>query len=831
MKKVSILILIFWSLVVMACKQSQTQNLENASGDVSLVNSANQTNKILASYNGQMPPLHPVNRITLTNETNAVIKKMITDYKQEARGPYQILNWYCDDGSIHPANTPCGAVGGVQRATYKPAVKQLGEQHHVFLGQILATTDKQSFLDEAYFFSRMKQYQLEKYLRAVDDGWVNRKAQFYRGAVQAEDEENWGKAFFEWVLANDQMITEHFFLLREAVRDIPHSGDTNIAQKMRSESKSVADAYPAFAPLRIKIHGRPEPADIEAVKKFQTDNKAKLSSAVNKKLNDLEATMTDYFSEIDATEYQDLVGQLSNEELKNKLNEFLTNYQKLDQSAKLEQAAKAMWTIRESILSEKSPKARLTLLDLSLKIEHLIKNSIYRYPVNDLGNLTQQIKDLTLAAAASGCVELWEVSILQNTLNQEFGTASSLGDLSNFLLAGRNVLEWGTSKNGAIFSDVVTLYEGFEPKAVSFIDDRIRSSVLLELGNSIGQLGQIITEESSLNNEVLNIPNQSHIHGLNPGFAKGKLYVIKGSDYNVSVEPNNIYVFEQAPSDLKPVAGIMTVSEGNLVSHVQLLARNLGIPNAAISQNNFQELQKHNGEEVFYAVSNKGNVIMKDASQMTAQEKALVKKEVQKQEMITINTEALKLNETKVLNLRDVDASFSGNYCGPKAANMGELKKLFPDHVVEGMVIPFGIFMEHMKQNIPNEQISYWTFLNNIFEKANQMKAQGQSAKAVENYELKQLNQLREYIRTMPLLPSFKEDLEHNFQQRFGKPVGEIGVFLRSDTNMEDLGNFTGAGLNLTLFNVRLKEHVFNGIKEVWASPYTEEVFSGVKII
>ena len=34
---------------------------------------------------------------------------------------------------------------------------------------------------------------------------------------------------------------------------------------------------------------------------------------------------------------------------------------------------------------------------------------------------------------------------------------------------------------------------------------------------------------------------------------------------------------------MKPVAGIASVSEGNLVSHVQLLARNLGIPNAVLS--------------------------------------------------------------------------------------------------------------------------------------------------------------------------------------------------------------------------------------------------------
>lgn len=55
--------------------------------------------------------------------------------------------------------------------------------------------------------------------------------------------------------------------------------------------------------------------------------------------------------------------------------------------------------------------------------------------------------------------------------------------------------------------------------------------------------------------------------------------------------------------------------------------------------------------------------------------------------------------------------------------------------------------------------------------------------------------------------------------------MGNIPVFLRSDTNMEDLKEFTGAGLNLTLFNILDEEAILNGIKRVWASAYTERSF------
>lgn len=78
----------------------------------------------------------------------------------------------------------------------------------------------------------------------------------------------------------------------------------------------------------------------------------------------------------------------------------------------------------------------------------------------------------------------------------------------------------------------------------------------------------------------------------------------------------------------------------------------------------------------------------------------------------------------------------------------------------------------------------------------------------------------------IPLKPEFVANLEKSFSGIFGKKMGDVPVFLRSDTNMEDLKDFTGAGLNLTLFNVVERTKILNGIKEVWASPYMERSYS-----
>ncbi|MEG6551616.1 PEP/pyruvate-binding domain-containing protein, partial [Desulfocurvibacter africanus] len=51
------------------------------------------------------------------------------------------------------------------------------------------------------------------------------------------------------------------------------------------------------------------------------------------------------------------------------------------------------------------------------------------------------------------------------------------------------------------------------------------------------------------------------------------------------------------------------------------------------------------------------------------------------------------------------------------------------------------------------------------------------------------------------------------------------GVFVRSDTNVEDLPGFTGAGLNKTVPNVVGFDKVLDAIRKVWASPFSERAY------
>lgn len=755
------------------------------------------------------------------------IQKQIQNYKNDQRGPYHRIKWFCQDGSQRDPKDPCPEnIGpGIQHATYKTEVETLAEKHHVYFGNILAYNEFEEFWDAEDNHKRVKQYQIVKYLTSIDDGWIYRKGRYYRGAMQSEDEETWGKDYFSTILSDNSIIESDFYLLKESLKDIPHSGDSNMAQLMRSQSKVLAEELPDFMDVRIKIHGNPDKTDIVAVKKYQTSNKSKLTEDQNEKLSDLLKTLNLYYTPVNISSLiEQAKSVVSNNEFESELVALLNAYK--DEAAldkRIFDLAKTSVFIRENMNQAKSGKDRLTMLDLSNKIESSLFIQSQEWKPQDLNELMGKIEVLSYAALGSGLIEFWEWNEIQDVLtNRNAQNSISLEKLEKFLVISRGVVEWSSAMVKAVYGDDVNVFASFEPKAYQFLDDRIRSSVILDLGKSVSELGSIISKYSSLKNDVLDIPQESTIRGLNPGYAFGEFVVADEAVESIEFSKDKIYVFERPPSGLKPVAGIMTVSEGNLVSHVQLLARNLGVPNAALSNENLKSLKKYNGQKVFYAVSNKGNVIVKLEKDMTSLEKGLFSKEQRNSNKIKVPVDRIKLDHTDIINLRDVTADDSGKICGPKAANLGQLKAIFPDHVVEGFVIPFGIFRKHLDNPMPGQNTTYWQYLNNIYSEAEQMKKSNKSLTEIEAFELERLKILKNAIQEMKLNPDFLKQLETEFARALGSALGTVPVFLRSDTNMEDLKDFTGAGLNLTLFNVRSKDKILNGIKEVWASPYME---------
>ena len=758
------------------------------------------------------------------------IQTLIKSYKEDARGPYHRIKWFCENGTEREPKDPCPDEigGGIQHASFKESALKLRKTNHLFFGEILAAEDQKAFLDKTNNFDRLKQYQIGKYLATIDDGWVLRKAQYYRGAIQSEDEAAWGEAFFKWLLNDDQLIHSNYYLLRQALKDIPHSGDSNLAQLMRSQSKILSEAHKPFMDLRIKIHGKPEASDMVLVESFLEQNNSKINKTLQSDFQELLKTMALYYAPIDFADLEKDIKSLStkNQTVTDILKFINEDHKGESPEALLASMTNILHNIRLNITSFSKSEDRLKLLEISNQLEHALLTQVQKWNSETVYSSIEKISTLACAAMGTGLIESWEYNAIESKFSAALSNTNlSISQLNELLTTSRSVVEWSVSMVKANYQEEVDRYTTFEPLSYAFIDDRVRSSVALSLGETVSELGAYISHISNIKNEIMTIDNQSAVRGLNPGYAFGELVVVDGNPDAVEVNTNKIYIFEKPPHDLKPVAGIMTVSEGNLVSHVQLLARNLGIPNAALSDANLKELKKYSGKNVFYAVSNQGNVILKKEDDMSAIEKDLFAKKERNKNVIAVPVDQIKLDVSKVVNMRDVDASDSGKLCGPKAANLGELKKRFPNNVVEGLIIPFGIFRTHMDQQMPEQNMSYWQYLNDTFKKAKTMRSENMSENVVEDFQLKALDLLNKAIINMPLETTFVTDLKSSFKTTFGNVIGSVPVFLRSDTNMEDLKEFTGAGLNLTLFNIKDEDAIVNGIKRVWASAYTERSF------
>ncbi|MFK7932744.1 MAG: hypothetical protein AB8G22_04500 [Saprospiraceae bacterium] len=565
--------------------------------------------------------------LTAQDFSDTKICELIQEYKTDRRGPYRDIRWFCSNGEINMPREPCkDDPDAVQHARMKPTVEAIADDRHVFLGQILTGTENWKFWNAANDHSRLKQYQLGKFLMNADNGWVLESGQYYRGAFQVEDEREWGQDFLRWMLSDNDRLRENFFLLRQAVKTIPHNEETDLTQRVRAISKQISEDYEPFFDIRIKIHGQPSASDLVATRDSFVEHQEELNIDQRVEFTKLIEDMKELYQPANLENLSVYIKDLPNG---NQLTRQLNNYIKYhatskNKTAQLLATAEMLWSIRTQLEDITGSRARLAAMDISNEIESIYFKEIDQWQTENTADLLEKVCYTAMASAGAGFVEEWEWEQTEGRLTVPAADSIAVRKLHNYLERARGMVEWGTGTVSAAYGETVELYAGFEPLAHDFTDDLIRSSVLLRLGQVVSELGNIISEKAGLSNQIFAVSDQAAARGLNPGYAKGELVIVDGNAEDLTVDPSKIYVFRRPPSDLKPVAGIATVSEGNMVSHVQLLARNLGIPNAVISVENLDELKDYAGEEVFYAVTNSGTVMMKTVDRLTDTEQGLL---------------------------------------------------------------------------------------------------------------------------------------------------------------------------------------------------------------
>ena len=145
----------------------------------------------------------------------------IEEMKEAPRGPFSRVMWFCNDGTVLPpkayACRPHG--GGVQHGQWSERTLELRANGYL-VANLLAAIDPQQALADPEFENDYGQRLIEKFLMGVDNGWIFRRALFYRGAIQEEDERAGARRLLNAMLASEQWSGPHYLATRVGV----HSG-------------------------------------------------------------------------------------------------------------------------------------------------------------------------------------------------------------------------------------------------------------------------------------------------------------------------------------------------------------------------------------------------------------------------------------------------------------------------------------------------------------------------------------------------------------------------------------------------------------------------------
>ncbi len=371
---------------------------------------------------------------------------------------------------------------------------------------------------------------------------------------------------------------------------------------------------------------------------------------------------------------------------------------------------------------------------------------------------------------------------------------------------------WAQGMVRHTFAEPLVKYAALDARSEHFVDNLLRGSVLQPLSEVTEKLARDDMALSGLQARFME--ETVNAIALNPGEAIGILRVLSANDEGklTQYSPNDIIVIPNTTSELFPAAGIVTVGEGNPLSHIQILARNLGIPNIVIDSKVRESLNAYDGTRVNFAATQDGRILISLAKDANSKQGVNMAPPTQISRAGTVPAPLPDLSRKDPIALKGLRASLSGITVGPKAANIGELAHLFPDRVAPAVALPFGTFAIHTEAKPDAPRLKLKTAF-----------ADFESGKINEAEFLSVLDIVGQQTAALVMHPETRKKLEAVMDTELTRGAG---VFLRSDTNMEDLPEFTGAGLNLTLANITGRDEQIAGISKVWASVYTRRAMA-----
>ncbi|MEP1593360.1 MAG: hypothetical protein ABJK20_02255, partial [Halieaceae bacterium] len=521
-------------------------------------------------------------------QANEALQDVVREMREAPRGPFSRIRWFCADGAVLPPKAyACSERGGgVQHGQWSEQTLSLREDGYL-IANLLAGVDPEVFLDLADYEDHYAQLLIEKFLIAIDNGWILERALFYRGAIQEEDERAGGRALLLSLLSNPDWLGPRFSALRTGVKLLPHGEDSASIGKVRQWSAAIAADDKGFTPLRVKIHGSPDASDAAEVRAYaQASDRAELQGRFEELASEIDgiyraeplAELLREWSGKEALDSQWRATFLAAAEAWSASN---------DAVVRLAATGELLAYIRRNLPSVGHAEYRLELLDLGLRLEaeHFSAASELRPELTRMtrSQITQALRATTSAAYGTGVLNTRLYSALQKELGSLASTSLPLNSYRDSLAYLGRAPNWAVQGMRRYFYPSMVKLAELEPKALLFIQDQLRASPMLFYSTALDLLLRDAGQLAGIKHTVFDRQVGVGLHALNPGLVRGTLHTSPNLEDPESFEEDGIYLLPETVAELPPVGGIITAGAGNPLSHVQLLARNLGIPNVSVT--------------------------------------------------------------------------------------------------------------------------------------------------------------------------------------------------------------------------------------------------------
>jgi hypothetical protein len=238
-----------------------------------------------------------------------------------------------------------------------------------YIGNVLAAIDTKEITEQPGYSDLFNQILIEKFLMAADDGWILRKARYYRGAFQAENEAATARRLLMGLLDKKIWIQRALIPVRAGMNLLPHGIETPTVAEVRQHSLALSKKDRQFMPLRVKIHNQPGAEDAKSVREY----------AAKVKDGQLASEYEHLAANIDKVYASDSIGEKL-EKFKKKVRRYSELVQSIDKAViKLEtskdpgihlaETGRLMAEIRDRLLQIKGSGARFAAINMSLALE------------------------------------------------------------------------------------------------------------------------------------------------------------------------------------------------------------------------------------------------------------------------------------------------------------------------------------------------------------------------------------------------------------------------------------------------------------------------------